>query len=105
MITKTKPPTSRAVSDARYGKTHRAKCPKCGKVGIRSLAPTKRGEPPRCYIFGHGRIPSFMPGVFQAVQCFVPCNADGSYALPNDHGQTRSPNTGEARASDQHPKT
>lgn len=24
---------------------------------------------------------------------------------PNNHGQTRSPNTGEARASDQHPKT
>lgn len=25
--------------------------------------------------------------------------------LPNDQGLTRSPNTGEARASDQHPKT
>lgn len=70
-------PTRRAVSDAdHHGQTHRAKCPKCGKIGTRSLATTRR-----CWIFRHAGVPSFIPGVMQGVECYVPCHADGSYVL------------------------
>lgn len=74
-------PLTRAVLDALDGRAHSAKCPKCGKMASRSLAPTRRGQSPRCWIFHHDSIPGFAPGVRQAVQCFVTCHPDGSYAI------------------------
>jgi hypothetical protein len=52
----------------------RARCPQCGKVGLRSVVVVRRV--PRCWKYAHERKPSFMPGVFQAVECLVPFTED-----------------------------
>lgn len=63
------------MSRKRYwpdGAAQRAKCPKCGQLGTRTLICVKHNKP-RCWQFQHSSVPSkIIPGVNEAVICFVP---------------------------------
>lgn len=52
------------------------RCPNCGEIGIRSVIVIRKE--PKCYRWNHGRKPSFMPGVFQAIECIVSFEKAGS---------------------------
>ena len=54
------------------GHQQRAKCPKCGKIGLRSLVVLAKGRP-ACWEFRHGRVPGPLDdmGVPRVALCFV----------------------------------
>lgn len=65
----------------------KARCPKCGQIGMRRFFKPYRSLGNGVWIFEHERVASkIIPGVFEGVQCFVPAAApqpqDGSKEGP-----------------------
>lgn len=59
------------VPDPEFSYLVKRRCPKCGQMGLRSITKPKT-NPKGCWIFRHQSKPSFIPGVNEAVVCFVP---------------------------------